>query len=83
MSTAAGRARPLPADSRQPRPLWRRPGRGLDEIGPLAWFTVTVVGQIGRAAPLPAETVRLIAQIGMGTGAMAVVGGTVGDRRVS
>ena len=28
------------------------------------------------------EMLRLIAQIGMGTGAMAVVGGTVGDRRL-
>jgi phospholipid/cholesterol/gamma-HCH transport system permease protein len=54
------------------------PTRALDAFGQMVWFTLTSVGQI----PLTlrnyrAETVRLIAQIGMGTGALAVVGGTV------
>jgi phospholipid/cholesterol/gamma-HCH transport system permease protein len=44
----------------------------------MVWFTLASVGQI----PLTlrryrAETTRLIAQIGMGTGALAVIGGTV------
>ncbi|GAB3230782.1 ABC transporter permease [Mycolicibacterium hippocampi] len=44
----------------------------------MVWFTIESVGDI----PLTlrryrAETVRLIAQIGMGSGALAVVGGTV------
>src|SRR5271163_4362232 len=54
------------------------PARRLDEMGQLARFTVTAVGQIGWALRrYRGETIRLIAQIGMGTGAMAVVGGTV------
>jgi phospholipid/cholesterol/gamma-HCH transport system permease protein len=53
-------------------------GRGLDKVGNLAWFTVTSVGLIPHALrEYRRETLRLIAQIGMGTGAMAVVGGTV------
>ncbi|OSC42020.1 MlaE family ABC transporter permease [Mycobacterium decipiens] len=52
--------------------------RGLDEAGQLAWFALISVGQIGHALRYyRKETLRLIAQIGMGTGAMAVVGGTV------
>lgn len=54
------------------------PGRRLDAFGRMVWFTLLAVGEI----PLTlrryrAETVRLIAQIGMGTGALAIVGGTV------
>ena len=52
--------------------------RGLDDIGQMAWFGVTAVGHIPHALRnYRKETLRLIAQIGMGTGAMAVVGGTV------
>lgn len=51
--------------------------RGLDETGQLAWFVLTSLGQIPHAIHYyRKETLRLIAQIGMGTGAMAVVGGT-------
>ncbi|GAB7142450.1 MULTISPECIES: MlaE family ABC transporter permease [Mycobacterium] len=51
--------------------------RGLDETGQLAWFVLTSIGQIPHALHYyRKETLRLIAQIGMGTGAMAVVGGT-------
>ncbi len=54
------------------------PARGLDSIGHVAWFVVTAVGSIGHAIRYyRKETLRLIAEIGMGTGAMAVVGGTV------
>ncbi len=54
------------------------PARGLDAFGRLVWFTLAS----GGAIPLTlrryrAETVRLIAQIGMGGGALAVVGGTL------
>jgi phospholipid/cholesterol/gamma-HCH transport system permease protein len=53
------------------------PARGLDEVGRLAWFTRTGIGQIGHALRnYPTQTLRLIAEIGMGTGAMAVIGGT-------
>ncbi len=54
------------------------PRRAMESFGQMVWFTLVSVGQI----PLTlrryrAETVRLIAQIGMGTGALAVIGGTV------
>ncbi|WP_421842894.1 MlaE family ABC transporter permease [Mycobacterium sp.] len=53
------------------------PGRALDEVGRLAWFTLVALWQIVHALrDYRKETLRLIAQIGMGTGAMAVVGGT-------
>src|ERR1700730_11310771 len=53
------------------------PARSLDEVGQLARFMVGAVEQIGWALRhYRKETLRLIAQIGMGTGAMAVVGGT-------
>jgi phospholipid/cholesterol/gamma-HCH transport system permease protein len=52
--------------------------RGLDEIGQMAWFGALAVGNIPLALRnYRKETLRLIAQIGMGSGAMAVVGGTV------
>jgi phospholipid/cholesterol/gamma-HCH transport system permease protein len=54
------------------------PGRALDGFGRMVWFALVSVGQIPFALRrYRAETVRLIAQIGMGAGALAVVGGTV------
>ncbi|WP_101950880.1 ABC transporter permease [Mycobacterium sp. 3519A] len=53
------------------------PARALDSIGHVAWFVVTAMGSIGHALRYyRKETLRLIAEIGMGTGAMAVIGGT-------
>jgi phospholipid/cholesterol/gamma-HCH transport system permease protein len=53
------------------------PARGLDSVGHVAWFVVTSIGSIGHALRYyRKETLRLIAEIGMGTGAMAVIGGT-------
>ncbi|HWS92692.1 MAG TPA: ABC transporter permease, partial [Mycobacterium sp.] len=53
-------------------------GRGLVELGQMVWFALTAVGQIPFALQhYRRELLKLIAQIGMGTGAMAVVGGTV------
>ena len=44
----------------------------------MAWFAVQAVGEIGHAMRhYRKEIIRLIAEIGMGAGAMAVVGGTV------
>jgi phospholipid/cholesterol/gamma-HCH transport system permease protein len=52
--------------------------RRLERIGIFARFTRISVGQVGWALRrYHRETLRLIAEIGMGTGAMAVVGGTV------
>ncbi|HZC52341.1 MAG TPA: ABC transporter permease, partial [Mycobacterium sp.] len=52
--------------------------RRLERIGTFARFTRISVMQIGWALHrYRRETLRLIAEIGMGTGAMAVIGGTV------
>ena len=60
------------------RRLVSAPARFLDSVGHVAWFVVTAVGSIGHALRYyRKETLRLIAEIGMGTGAMAVIGGTV------
>lgn len=54
------------------------PSRGLDSVGEVAWFAVSSVGSMGHALRYyRKEVLRLIAEIGMGTGAMAVIGGTV------
>ena len=43
----------------------------------MVWFALTAVGQIPFALRrYPKEVLRMVAQMGMGTGAMAVVGGT-------
>jgi len=53
------------------------PARFLDSVGELAWFVVTAIGQIPRAImSYRKATLRIIAEIGMGTGALAVAGGT-------
>ncbi|GFG74308.1 ABC transporter permease [Mycobacterium botniense] len=52
--------------------------RTLEQIGSFARFTRISVGQVWWAlSRYRRETLRLIAEIGMGTGAMAVIGGTV------
>jgi phospholipid/cholesterol/gamma-HCH transport system permease protein len=54
-------------------------GRGLDEAGRLAWFSLRSVAHIGHALRHhPQETLRQIAQTGLGAGAMAFVGGALG-----
>ncbi len=54
------------------------PGRLLQTVGEVGWFFITAVGGMGHALRhYRKEAVRLIAEIGMGTGAMAVIGGTV------
>jgi phospholipid/cholesterol/gamma-HCH transport system permease protein len=54
------------------------PARFLENAGHIAYFIVTAVGSIGHALRYyRRELLRLIAEIGMGTGAMAVIGGTV------
>ena len=54
------------------------PGRVLEGSGTVALFAVTAIGQIPHALRYyRKETLRLIAEIGLGTGAMAVIGGTV------
>ena len=51
--------------------------RPLDEAGKLGWFTVIGIRDMAWALTrYRKEILRLIAEVGMGTGAMAVVGGT-------
>ncbi|OBG95494.1 ABC transporter permease, partial [Mycobacterium sp. E3251] len=53
------------------------PSRPLLEIGQMVWFAMAAVGQIPFAMHrYRRELLRMVAQMGMGTGAMAVVGGT-------
>ncbi len=54
------------------------PARLLVELGQMVWFALTTVGLIPFALRrYRTEMLRIVAQFGMGTGAMAVVGGTV------
>src|SRR6201997_3252502 len=54
------------------------PRRAFAAVGEMVWFAVAGIGQIGWALRrYRNETLRLIAEIGMGTGAMAILGGTV------
>ena len=54
-------------------------GRGLEDAGRLTWFFLSCIGRIGHALRhYPKETLRQIAQTGLGAGAMAFVGGAVG-----
>jgi phospholipid/cholesterol/gamma-HCH transport system permease protein len=53
------------------------PVRFVDGLGQLMWFVVSAIGQIPRAIKSYRKaTLRIIAEIGMGTGALAVAGGT-------
>ncbi|WP_197509447.1 ABC transporter permease, partial [Mycobacterium sp. E3247] len=53
------------------------PDRVLVEIGQMVWFALSAIGQIPFAVHrYRKELLRMVAQMGMGTGAMAVVGGT-------
>src|SRR3954466_10837899 len=68
----------FPRGTARAQKLASSPARGLDSVGHVAWFVVTAVGSIGHAFRYyRKEMLRLIAEIGMGTGAMAVIGGTV------
>ncbi|CFE47405.1 integral membrane protein yrbE1B [Mycobacterium tuberculosis] len=78
MSTAAVLRARFPRAVANLRQYGGAAARGLDEAGQLTWFALTSIGQIAHALRYyRKETLRLIAQIGVGTGAMAVVGGTV------
>ena len=54
------------------------PGRSLDASGDVALFVSEVLRYLGfTLRNYRKEVLRLIAEIGMGTGAMAAIGGTV------
>src|ERR1700742_1053698 len=51
--------------------------RPLDEAGKIGWFAIIGVrDMVWALARYRKEILRLIAEVGMGTGAMAVIGGT-------
>jgi phospholipid/cholesterol/gamma-HCH transport system permease protein len=78
MSTAAVLRSRFPRAYSRTRQYASAPGQALQTAGNLAWFAFTAIGSTGHALRYyRKETLRLVAQIGMGTGAMAVVGGTV------
>ena len=53
-------------------------GRGLEDFGKMALFSLSAAwGVVWATKRYRKEAFRLIAEIGMGTGAMAVIGGTV------
>jgi phospholipid/cholesterol/gamma-HCH transport system permease protein len=53
--------------------------RGLDETGRMVWFSLSMIGQTVHAIRrYPLETLRQIAQTGLGAGAMALAGGAAG-----
>ncbi|MFC4377125.1 MlaE family ABC transporter permease [Nocardia halotolerans] len=66
--------------SRFPRAVRRfdRVSKSLDSLGDKAIFFVKAIGSVPRAMMhYRTETIRLIAEISMGSGALAVIGGTV------
>jgi phospholipid/cholesterol/gamma-HCH transport system permease protein len=77
MSTAAVLRSRFPRGYERTTKVVGWPARFVDSVGQVAWFVVVAVGQVGHALRYyRKETLRLIAEIGMGTGAMAVIGGT-------
>ena len=78
MSTSAVLRSRFPRAVPRVQKLAGTPVRFLDSVGHVAWFLVSSVGAIGHAMRYyRKEMLRLVAEIGMGTGAMAVIGGTV------
>ena len=56
----------------------KAPTKFLDSTGKVAWFAIEAIKEVVHAIRhYPKEIIRLIAEVGMGAGAMAVVGGTV------
>jgi phospholipid/cholesterol/gamma-HCH transport system permease protein len=77
MSTSAVLRSRFPRGVARAEQVVGAPMRFFDSVGHVAWFIVTSMGAIGHALRYyRKETLRLIAEIGMGTGAMAVIGGT-------
>jgi phospholipid/cholesterol/gamma-HCH transport system permease protein len=56
----------------------KAPSRFIDSTGKVGWFAIEAIREIPHAIRVyRKEIVRLIAEVGMGAGAMAIVGGTV------
>lgn len=69
----------MPKLSHRLRPVLQRPGRILDELGDQASFYLRTLGWVPKAVlRYSKETTRLLAEVSFGSGALAVIGGTVG-----
>jgi phospholipid/cholesterol/gamma-HCH transport system permease protein len=77
MSTATVLRTRFPHTFIRSRRFASAPARFVRSVGNFDWFVVIAVGQISHALQYyRREVLRLTAEIGMGTGAMAVVGGS-------
>ena len=77
MATTAAPSR-FPAVPGSLEKLASIPSRALNSTGRVAWFAIEAIREIPHAMHYyRKEIIRLIAETGMGAGAMAVVGGTV------
>ena len=77
MSTAAAPPARFPRPAATLSRYGGAPARQLVELGQIIWFALIAVGQMPFALHrYHRELLRLVAQMGMGTGAMAVAGGT-------
>jgi phospholipid/cholesterol/gamma-HCH transport system permease protein len=77
MSTATVLRTRFPRTFIRSRRFVGAPARFVRSVGNFDWFVVIAVGQISHSLRYyRREVLRLIAEIGMGTGAMAVVGGS-------
>lgn len=78
MSTSAVLQARFPRAFSRVKEFGSAPAKLFDSLGHVAVFVVTAVGHIPHALRYyRKEVLRLIAEVGMGTGAMAVIGGTV------
>ncbi|GAB2772390.1 ABC transporter permease [Nocardioides salsibiostraticola] len=63
----------------QLKAVYQRPAKSLDELGGQLDFYIGVVRAIPRAVVrYPREIMRLLAEVTLGSGSLAVIGGTVG-----
>ena len=63
----------------QLKAVYQRPAKSLDELGGQLDFYIGVVRAIPRAVVrYPREILRLLAEVTLGAGSLAVIGGTVG-----
>jgi phospholipid/cholesterol/gamma-HCH transport system permease protein len=59
--------------------IYERPLKGLDTLGHELSFYLRVIGAVPRTiSHYPREIIRLLAEVTLGSGALAVIGGTIG-----
>ena len=69
----------MPKISHRLRPALQRPGQMLDDMGDQMSFYLRTLGWIPKSLTrYGKETARLLAEVSFGSGALAVIGGTVG-----